>query len=575
MFPRNRLHRRSRPLTVQRRYFRYLPTIALALSVTMLLAVAGRPVAAQPTSIPDGAGVWHASGAHAAVVTGGAEASAAAIEILKEDGNAVDGTVAALLVLCVTDSRNFCFGGEVPIMVFDAQRDAVEVLAGIGGAPRLATVEYFEAAGGIPKTGPQAAVVPGALDAMLVALDRFGTISFKRAAQPMLQVLAKNPDPWCRDLERTMATLIAAEQSTRDRKEGLRRVADEFYRGSIAQRISEWSEANGGLLRRIDFAMHTTRIDSPVRLAFRDFEVLKCGYWTQGPCLLQSLALLEGHDLKQLGHNQVASIHLTVEALKLAMADRDAYYGDPLFVAVPAARLLAPEYSKLRQTLLNPREASRKIQPGDPLGMRAIRAETAKAMALATPNRDTTTCLVADRMGNVVAATPSGWGGVFAGDTGVQLNTRLQSLNSWRGHPNCVEPGKRPRITLTPTLVLRDGKPIAAISVAGGDLQDQVSLQVLLNSLEFGLSTPDAVAAPRFSTSHHTGSFGQPAPKPASLELNDTIPAEVVVGLRALGHDTQPTKAPTGHPCLLRIDPQSGKKEAAGDPKANRRAAAY
>jgi len=568
-------HRLPTPATTSFRSTVLFPGIAGTLLTFLALGVSGRPVTAQPNSIPDGSGVWHASGANAAVVTGGAEATSAAIELLKEDANAVDATVAALLVLCVTDSRNFCFGGEVPIMVFDAQRGAVEVLAGIGGAPRLATIDYFESAGGIPKTGPQAAVVPGALDAMLVALDRFGTISFQRAAQPMRNVLANNPDPWCRDLERTIATLIAAEQSTRDRKEGLRRVADEFYRGSIAQRISDWSEANGGLLRRADFATHSTRIDSPVRFSFRDYEVLKCGFWTQGPCLLQSLALLEPHDLKQLGHNKVASIHLTVEALKLALADRDAYYADPLFVPEPAARLLAPEYSKLRQTLLNPREASRKIQPGDPLGMRAVRPDAVKSIALATPNRDTTTCLVADRKGNVVAATPSGWGGVFAGDTGVQLNTRLQSLNSWRGHPNCVEPGKRPRITLTPTLVLRDGKPIAAISVAGGDLQDQVTLQVLLNSLEFGLPTPEAVAAPRFSTSHHTGSFGQSVPRPASLELNETIPAEVVAGLRALGHETQASKAPTGHPCLLRINPRSGSKEAAGDPKAHRRAAAY
>ncbi len=182
---------------------------------------------------------------------------------------------------------------------------------------------------------------------------------------------------------------------------------------------------------------------------------------------------------------------------------------------------------------------------------------------------------MADRWGNVVAATPSGWGGVLAGETGIILNSRLRSLNTWPGHPNCIEPGKRPRITLTPTLVFRDGRPVAAISVAGGDQQDQVTLQLLLSYLEFGHDPARAVTAPRFVTDHLIGSFNQTPPQLGSLTLSESFDPQAVAELEKLGHHVARKTLPLGHPVMLVFGPQSGEKSAAGDPAAQRHARAY
>ena len=521
---------------------------------------------------------WQATGKQGAVVAGSSEAVEAGLEMLKADGNAVDAAVASLLMLSVTDSGNFCFGGEVPILVYNAERKSVEVVAGQGAAPRLATLEHFQKQGGISGKGAAAAAVPAALDAMLVALERHGTVTFEQVSAPTLRVLASQPDPWCQDLARTIEQLVAAEkQAPEDRRRGLRLAADCFYRGPIARRIDTWSQANGGLLRYVDLATHVTRVEEPATVDYRGYTVVKCGVWTQGPCLLQSLRLLEGlsPELKSLGHNSADYVHVTTEALKLALADRDTYYADPLFQDVPLAALLSRKYADLRRPLLDLRRASLESRPGDPLGNRPLKEGSAPAEKPSGRQQDTTTCLTADRWGNVVAATPSGWGGVVAGDTGVTLGSRLQSLNTQAGHPNCIEPGKRPRITLTPTLVLKNGQALLAISVAGGDLQDQVSLQLLLNCLDFSMSPAEAVTAARFSTSHHVGSFGQTPPKLGNLTLDEELADRIAADLQARGHQVQRVKPPQGHPCVLSLDPATGSKHAAGDPKANRRAGAY
>jgi len=430
-------------------------------------------------------------------VAGGAKAADAAITMLHR-GNAADAAVAALLVLSVTDSGNFCFGGEVPILVYDAKRNVVQVVGGQGAAPRLATVDYFEKhkEGRIPGSGdPTTAAVPAALDACLAVLDRYGTLSFSETAQPALEILESYRSGWQTDLAKTLRRLIEAEKKCAgDRRRGLRLVADCFYRGPIAREIDTWSRQRGGLLRYTDLATHVTRIEEPVTIEYRGLTVSKCGTWTQGPYLLQTLRLLEKFDLKSMGHNGPEYVHALVEAMKLALADRDTYYGDPLFVEVPLQTLLSSGYADLRRPLIDMAKASRELRPGDPIAHRALLGKPPEAYRLPAESAgDTTTCVVADRDGNVVAATPSGWDGVVAGGTGVMLGSRLRSFNTWRGHPNCIEPGKRPRITLTPTLVLRDGKPVAAISVAGGDQQDQVTLQLLLGHIEFGLSPAEAV----------------------------------------------------------------------------------
>jgi gamma-glutamyltranspeptidase/glutathione hydrolase len=343
----------------------------------------------------------------------------------------------------------------------------------------------------------------------------------------------------------------------------------------VAREIDAWSRTNGGLLRFTDLATHVTRIEDPVTANYRDCTVCKCGPWTQGPYLLQTLQLLEGFDLKGLGANSADAIHTTAEALKLALADRDVFYADPLFEDIPLRELLSPKYTALRRPLIDSRHTSLVQRPGDPRSGKAILDEAEARRGLGGPASDTTTCLVADGQGNVVAATPSGWSGTLAGETGVWLGSRLQSFNTWEGHPNCIVPGKRPRITLTPTLVLKEGKPVIAVSVAGGDVQDQVSVQLLLDVIDFGLSPAEAVTAPRFSTNHHVGSFRQTRPELGSLRLNSEAGEGVLEELKRRGHRVQTAKGAIGAPTVLCIDPATKVIRGAGDPKAGRHAAGY
>jgi gamma-glutamyltranspeptidase/glutathione hydrolase len=534
---------------------------------------------ARPTTPPVGRDTWQASGTHGAVVAGGMEAVDAGMATLQAGGNATDAAVATILALSVTDANQFCFGGEVPILIHDAPTRTIEVIAGQGAAPRLATREHFEAIGGIPRTGIEPAAVPAALDACLTALDRRGTLTFARVAAPTLAILDRREHPWHADLARTLRLLIDAErQSPGDRRRGLRLVADAFYRGPIAHRIDAWSREHGGLLRYVDLATHATRVEEPVTRVYRGHTIVKCGPWTQGPMLLQTLQLLEGFDLKAWGHNRPDTIHATAEALKLALADRDAFYADPLFMDVPLRELFAPAYVVKRRGLIDLAHASRVHRPGDPRTGEAVHADPDSLLPTGepAPARDTTTCLVADGRGSVVAATPSGWSGVLAGDTGVWLGTRLQSFNLQPGHPNVIEPGKRPRITLTPTLVLDpENRPVIAVSVAGGDGQDQVTLQLLLNRIDFGLSPAEAVIAPRFVTEQFVSSFGQAAPKLGSLKIDAEVGADVIRALSDRGHGVEIGKPPLWHPTMIAIDPATGRLDAAGDPRAGRHASAY
>jgi gamma-glutamyltranspeptidase / glutathione hydrolase len=540
---------------------------------------------------------WSATGSQGAVSAGGRDAAAAGLEILKRGGNAADAAAATILALSVTDARSFCFGGEVPILVYDARTKAVAVIAGQGAAPRLATREEFARRGGIPAKGIEAAAIPAALDACLTLLDRFGTMTFTQVVAPTRQWLIRPPrrGDWHADFARTLDTLVAAEglyaegpaPSSSGRARGLRLVADAFYRGPIARRIDAWSRAHGGLIRYIDLATHATRIEEPVTVEYRGLTVYKCGPWTQGPCLLEALQILEGIDLKAMGHNRPETIHTVVETLKLAMADRDTYYADPLFADVPLAELLMPEYAAKRRGLVDPHHASLERRPGDPRSGKAVLNPSADPSRRREPPpvaaaRDTTTCVVADRFGNMVAATPSGWSGVVAGDTGVWLGSRLQSFNIWAGHPDVIEPGKRPRITLSPTLVLRDGKPVLAVSVAGGDNQDQMTLQLLLNHIDFVLEPSESVVAPRFMTDHFISSFRQTPPALGQLRVNPELDETTLEALKAMGHKLTVRPGPlSAAPSVVSIEywvgpePERIVMKAAGDPRAGRHALAY
>ena len=309
---------------------------------------------------------------------------------------------------------------------------------------------------------------------------------------------------------------------------------------------------------------------------YRGYTVVKCPTWTQGPALLQALRLLEGFDVAAMRHLSPDTVHLTTEALKLAFADRDTHYGDPAFSDIPMDALLSDEYTALRRPLIDMGSASHDVRPGDPVGMKAL---LGRSVIDPTPG-GTTTCCVWDKWGNVVAATPSANMPSGGGRTGVAHGNRVRSMNTMPGHPNRVEAGKRPRVTLTPTLVLRDGRPFMAMSVAGGDMQDQTGLNVLLNVIDFGMTPEAAVTAPRFCTRHHEDSFKPHTYRPdayvalGNLHVNEAVPEDVVTALRARGHEITTTRGPISAPSIILRD-ASGTLRAAGDPMARRHAGAF
>ncbi len=509
-----------------------------------------------------------AAGSRGVVVSGNAAATAAGVRILEQGGNAADAGAATLLALSVTTVGAFCIGGEVPVLVYDAAAKDVKVLSGQGGAPLDPEAIRWYLKNGIPGGEVRAAPVPAALDLIVTLLRRNGTRGFREIAEPTLAILdAGGPSwyidtsdrtrietgrNWRADLAVTFRKLVDAEEHSKgSREDRLQAVADRFYRGDIADALERWYVEKGGFLRKADLAAHRTRLEDPVGVEYRGYQVLKCGPWTQGPYLLESLRLLERFNLKQMGFASADYVHVVTEAMKLGLADRDEYYGDPLFARVPLEALLSDRYTGIRRSLIDMQRASLEVRPGDPYAMRPVKKPGPSAPA---PGGTTVMC-VADRWGNVIAATPSGLGSTagVAGDTGIIHGTRLTSLNTWSGHPNCIAPGKRPRVTLTPSLVLKDGRPVAAISVAGGDLQDQAALQLILEYIDFGMGAEEAMAAPRFATGHHTGSFGQDPPRLGSLQVNEKIPEAVREDLKGRGHQVTTARGSIGGAAMLVI----------------------
>ena len=527
---------------------------------------------------------WKSSGAGGAVAAGEADSVAAGIRLLEKGGNAADAAAATLLALAITDYGMFAIGGEVPLIIYDAGKNEVKVLSGLGAAPLDPKAIQWYYKNGIPDNGSmKSAPVPGAVDLVVTALKLYGTVSFKQAVQPTLELLDAEGEPWHADLAVTLRKLVAREAETAgSRREKLTAVRDRFYKGDIADDLEAWYIKSGAFLRKSDLENHRTRVEDPVSVTYRGYTIFKCGPWTQGPYLCQTLKLLEGFKLRKMGHLSASYIHTVVESLKLALADRDEYYGDPRFTSVPLTSLFSDEYTGLRRKLIDPENASILIRPGDPYGPGPLKTEAEPVESNSDiPVQDTTTCVVADRWGNVVAATPSAnLVGNQPGPSGVTQGNRVRSLNTTPGHPNRVQPGKRPRITLTPTLVLKEGKPVLAISVAGGDLQDQTSLNMILNHVEFGMLPEQAVTAPRFNTFHHQDSF-DPNPDraatvtgPGKMRVNKTVSDEVLRELEKRGHKVSTTGGAIAHPVMIYIDHGNKMIHAAGDPKAGRHAAA-
>ena len=541
---------------------------------------------------------------------------AAGMRMLADGGNSVDAGVATVLAAAVTEQDHFGLGGEIPILIKLAGKPVIAI-SGIGTAPQRATVEFYQSRKPepwedpahmppIPVQGILAAPLPGVFDGLILALDRYGTMSFAHVAAPAIEYAGGFPLPeifaayikggqkilelWPTSrafflpggippvrgelfqepaLAKTLRALVAAEAKAHGKRSArLRAVRDYYYKGSLARQIADFSDHNGGLIAYEDLASFHAETDTPRSTTYRGYEIYKPGFWTQGPVMLESLNLLEGYNLKAMGHNSPEYLHTVVEAVKLAFADRDRYYGDPKFSKIPEQILLSKDYAAERRKLIDPNHASLQSRPGS-IGAPIPLPATSAAVVAA---RDTTCVNVVDRQRNVFSATPSGaWlPSVIAGDTGIPLSERMQTFLLTPGHPNQLQPGKRPRVTLSPTIVLKDGKPFLALSTPGGDNQDQTLLQVLLNIIEFDMSPQEAVEAPRFQTEHLYASFDFHAFYPGKLNLEHRIPQATVDRLTAMGHnvtvvgDWGNASAPT----VIRIS--DGVLHGAADPRRSR-----
>jgi gamma-glutamyltranspeptidase/glutathione hydrolase len=552
-------------------------TVTKIAAGTLLLALAAAVAQNPSTMFPA------VRGTHFMLGAGNNLEVAAGTQILEQGGNAVDAGVAATLAASITEMDHFGMGGEMPLLI-KMKDQPVVVISGVGTAPALATREFFNARKPepweekatmppIPANGILAATVPGVFDGLMLALEKYGTMSFAQVSAPALGYTRGFPTPeilstyietsqqylhiWPVSLKffepnlqvpkpgeifaepsmtHTLEQLALAEKKAHGKRaDKIEAVRNYFYRGPVAREIGDFSAKNGGLLRYEDMAAFHAEIDTPRTTTYRGYTVNKPGFWTQGPVMLEALNILEGYDLKAMGHNSPEYLHTVVEAVKLAFADRDRYYGDPKFSKIPEETLLSKDYAAERRKQIDPAHASMESRPGAFGGPLPMPAGTTATSGIA----DTTCVDAVDAQGNVFSATPSGaWlPSVIAGDTGIPLGTRLQCmLVNTPGHANSLGAGKRPRVTLSPTLVLKDGNPIFAMSTPGGDNQDQALLQVLLNLIDFGMTPQQAVESPRFQTEHFYASFANHEFIPGKLNIENRLPASTIEALAALGH---------------------------------------
>jgi gamma-glutamyltranspeptidase/glutathione hydrolase len=547
----------------------------------------------------------------------------AGVRILQQGGNAVDAGVAAVFAASVCEISHFGFGGEAPAIIYDAKTREVIVINGQGPAPKAATPDLFKARGSVPGNGPLGATIPAMLDSMALALEAKGTMRLEQVMQPAIELAdgfpmyeflrnffvserrATEQYEWSAktyypnghvpeigemfrqpNLARTLRAIAAADKTTfarsHNRAQAIRAGRDAFYTGDIAHRIADADKAAGGVFSYDDLASYHGKIEQPATTNFHGYDVYKAGAWNQGPVLLQTLNILEGVDLQRFGANSADYIHQVHEAIKLAYDDRNAYYGDPAFASVPLAGLLSKPYAAGRRALIGA-EASLAHRVGDPFPFDPnVKAPAARytphaqgTRSLATPG-DTTCVDVVDKDGNLFSVTPSsGWllGGAFiAGDTGVPLSNRMTVFDLDPLSPNVLVGGKRPRTTLTPTIVLKDGKPFLAISTPGGDSQDQQILNVLLQMIVFGRDVQDAIEAPRINSQHPFSSFDNHESQPGLLEIEDRVPPDVRDALIARGHKLKvigPYAMSTGV-VAVGVDPKNGTLRGGADVRRER-----
>lgn len=507
-------------------------------------------------------------------------ASAAGMAVLERGGNAFDAAVAAGFALQVVEPHLNGPGGDLPAVLYDARSDEVVVLCGQGTAPQAATIEEFRRRGVdvIPGTGLLPAVVPGAFGGWLLLLERFGTwrladvlefaIGFAEEGFPVLpsisrligevedvfrtdwpssaEVFLPVPEPGTLfrspGVARTYRRIVD-EAGGGTREQELSRARDAWYRGYVADAIDGFVRTNDGLLTADDMAGWVATLEQPVSLDYRGHTVFKTGPWGQGPVFLQQLALLEGFDLASAA--PVELIHTVVECAKLAFADREAWYGDPDFADVPLELLLSKKYADERRRLVTD-TASADLRPGgdDPRLPRPVTAAVAAGAGEPTRAGDTCHVDVVDRWGNLVSATPSGgwlWSSPVVPELGFPLGTRAQMFWLEEGLPNSLEPGKRPRTTLSPSLAFRGGDPYLAFGTPGGDQQDQWSLNFFLQHVDRGLNLQEALDAPSFDTNHFPSSFYPRERRPLEVEVEARFGADVVRELGRRGHAVEVT----------------------------------
>ena len=571
---------------------------ACAAGVTALLLALAAPAAAPRTQKP----ALH--GAHWMAVTGKPLAATAGAMIFHQGGNAID-AACAMIAATSTMWDTLSWGGETQALIYNPHTGKVIGINGLGVAPSGATPEYFHKLGMKfpPEFGPLAAVTPGTPGGLMVMLAEYGTFSLGQVLAPSIQMadgypieaelvntiernkakLSEWPDsrrvmlthpgtaheaPYPGELFRqpelaaTLRKLVQAEKQAleagKDRRSAIYAAYDRFYKGDIAEAFVSGVHEAGGLITLADLARWKVKIEEPVHTSYKGIEVYKLTTWVQGPVMLQALNILENFDLKSMGYDSARYIHTLYQAMNLAYADRDFYYGDPDFPpASPIKGLLSKEYAKERAKLVRQDRNDPDIRPGDPYPFQGGKnpfTETLKAwhsrMPAATPTAlaefdrtfrlGTTSVEAADEEGWAVSVTPSGgWvPAVIAGRTGIGLSQRMQSfvLDARENPFNVLAPGKRPRATLTPTLALRQGKPLLIFSVQGGDTQDQNLLQFFLNVVEFNMTVQEATEAANITSYQMRDSFGAHESFPGRLTVNSSTPQNVRDELTRMGY---------------------------------------
>jgi gamma-glutamyltranspeptidase / glutathione hydrolase len=539
-------------------------------------------------------------------------ASATGMAILEKGGNAFDAAVAAGFALQVVEPHLNGPGGDLPIILYSDRQDRIEVVCGQGTAPAAATIDAYRALGLdlVPGTGLLAAVVPGAFDAWLSMLRDHGTLPLREVLAPAIGFAANGypvvpqisatiervselfrtewpssaavylPVPAAGSLFRnptlagTYTRIVEeAEGAGGDREAQIQAARRAWYQGFVAAAIDRFCREQAvmdtsgrrhrGLLTGDDLARWQASVEAPLRYDYHGYTLCKAGPWSQAPVALQQLALLAGFDLDGLSPTSPEFVHTLAECAKLAFADREAFYGDPEFVAVPMAELLSPAYNEARRALISER-ASHELQPGRIAGhggevalrQRGMAGDVAHAgahgfgeptvarleAAELAGRGDTCHLDVIDRHGNMVSATPSGgWlqSSPVIPELGFCLGTRGQMFWLEEGRPASLAPGKRPRTTLTPSLALRDGEPYLAFGTPGGDQQDQWSLHVFLRHVHCGMNLQEAIDAPAFHTEHAPSSFYPREARPGHLALEGRFPAATVEELRRRGHQLE------------------------------------